>query len=383
MIELFSQFFGTGYWVGFYLIAFLLVLTPVVFFHELGHFLVARWNDVDVEAFSIGFGKELFGRVDKHGTRWKICAVPLGGYVKFAGDSNAASVPDFDKSAAMSDKEKAGSFTHKSVGQRAAVVVAGPIANFILAIVIFTAGFMIYGKPVSDPIIASVRADSAADKSGLKAGDLIISLDGSKITSFNDIPLIVAPNAGKEMTIVIKRSATTHTFQITPQEKEIKDRFGNVQKIGLIGITNTSKVGNFRIEKLGMIESLKEAVGQTWYQIKTPLIYLKDIVVGRKSADMLGGPIQIAKYSGDIASQGYISLIQFVAFISVAIGLMNLFPIPMLDGGHLVFYAIEAIRGKPVSEKAQEIGFTAGMFMILSLMIFTTYNDISRWVSGL
>ena len=180
------------------------------------------------------------------------------------------------------------------------------------------------------------------------------------------------------MTIVIKRSGTERSFQITPREKEIEDRFGNVQKIGLIGITNTSEVGNFRIEKLSLIDAFGEAVTQTWYQIKIPLIYLKDIIVGRKSAEMLGGPIKIAKYSGDIASQGYASLIQFVAFISVAIGLMNLFPIPMLDGGHLVFYAVEAIRGKPLSEKTQEMGFTVGLLMIFSLMIFTTYNDVFR-----
>ena len=189
---------------------------------------------------------------------------------------------------------------------------------------------MIWGKPVSDPVIASVQEDSAAQSAGLKAGDLIISVDGTAISSFNDIPYLVAPNAGKEMAIVVERAGTQRTYQITPREKSITDRFGNVQKIGLIGITNTRDVGNFRIEKLGLGGALKEAVIQTWYQIKIPLIYIKDIIVGRKSAEMLGGPIKIAKYSGDIASQGYASLIQFIAFISVAIGLMNLFPIPML-----------------------------------------------------
>ena len=378
MNELISQIFGNFYWLFSYLLPFLLVLTPVVFFHELGHFLVARWNKVDVEAFSVGFGKELLGWNDKRGTRWKICAIPLGGYVKFSGDANAASVPDFEQLDTMSEEQRAGSFIHKSVGQRAAVVVAGPIANFILAIVIFTAGFMIWGKPVSDPVIAAVQEDSAAQSAGLKAGDIIISIQGTNIGSFNEIPLIVAPNAGREMEIVIERAGTKRSFQITPREREIEDRFGNVQKIGLIGITNTSEVGNFRIEKLGFTSALSEAVVQTWYQIKIPLLYLKDIIIGRKSAEMLGGPIKIAKYSGDIASQGYSSLIQFVAFISVAIGLMNLFPIPMLDGGHLVFYALEAIRGKPLSEKTQEMGFTAGLLFIFFLMIFTTYNDVFR-----
>jgi regulator of sigma E protease len=378
MSEFISQIFGNTYWLLSYILPFLLVLTPVVFFHELGHFAVARWNGVKVDDFAVGFGRELIGMTDKHGTRWKLCAIPLGGYVKFAGDANAASVPDFDQHNNMSEEEKLGSFTHKSVGQRSAIVVAGPIANFILAIVIFTAGFMIWGKPVSDPVIAAVQADSAAEETGLKAGDIVVSIDGVKIKSFNDIPLIVAPNAGTQMSIVIDRSGTLRDFLITPREKQFKDRFGNVQRVGIIGITNTSAVGNFRIEKLNFIGALNEAVRQTWYQIKIPLLYIKDIFIGKKSADMLGGPIKIAKYSGDIASQGAASLIQFVAFISVAIGLMNLFPIPMLDGGHLVFYAIEAIRGRPLSEKAQEMGFTLGMLIIFSLMIFTTYNDVFR-----
>jgi len=376
MIEIISQIFGNTYWLMSYLLPFLLVLTPVVFFHELGHFAVARWNGVKVDAFAVGFGRELLGLTDKHGTRWKLCAIPLGGYVKFAGDANAASVPDFDQQDTMSEEEKAGSFTHKSVGQRSAIVAAGPIANFILAIVIFTGGFMIWGKPVSDPVIASVQAGSAAEVTGLKAGDIVVSIDGVKINSFNDIPMIVAPNAGTEMPIVVKRSGTERKYTITPREKEHEDRFGNVQKIGIIGITNTSAVGNFRIEKLSFTGALSEAVRQTWYQIKIPLLYIKDIFIGKKSTEMLGGPIKIAKYSGDIASQGAASLIQFIAFISVAIGLMNLFPIPMLDGGHLVFFAIEAIRGRPLSEKAQEMGYTFGMLVIFSLLILTTYNDV-------
>lgn len=378
MSEIISQIFGNTYWLLSYVLPFLLVLTPVVFFHELGHFAVARWNGVKVDDFAVGFGRELIGFNDKHGTRWKLCAIPLGGYVKFAGDANAASVPDFDQTNNMSEEEKSGSFTHKSVGQRSAIVAAGPIANFILAIVIFTAGFMIWGKPVSDPVIASVQAGSAAEETGLKAGDIVVSIDGVVINSFNDIPMIVAPNAGTQMPIVINRSGTLHDYLITPREKQFEDRFGNMQRVGIIGITNTSAVGNFRIEKMNFVGAFSEAVRQTWYQIKIPLLYIKDIFIGKKSADMLGGPIKIAKYSGDIASQGVASLIQFVAFISVAIGLMNLFPIPMLDGGHLVFYAIEAIRGKPLSEKAQEMGFTVGLLMIISLMIFTTYNDVFR-----
>jgi len=377
MNEIFTQFFGTGYSFMTAFLAFIVVLTPVVFFHELGHFAVARWNGVDVEAFSIGFGKELFGWNDAKGTRWKVCLIPLGGYVKFAGDANAASVPDFEQSDAMSEAERAGSCVHKTVWQRAAVVIAGPMANFLLAMVIFTGCLMYSGKIVLDPVVASVLENSAAAGVGIKQGDIIRGLNGKKITEFRDIQLIVGPNAGREMELEVERDGARKVFQITPVEKEIKDRFGNPFKQGLLGISASNDPSHRRNVDLGPVGAFNEAAGLVWLNITMPLHYIKDIIIGQKSADLLGGPVRIAKFSSDFTSLGLYSALMFIGTISVLIGFFNLLPVPMLDGGHLVFYFIEAIRGRPVSPKIQEMAFTVGMFAMMSLMLFTFYNDIN------
>ena len=370
-MEFISQLFG-------YIIPFLIVLTIVVFFHELGHYLVARWNKVDIEAFAIGFGKELFGFTDKHGTRWKLCMIPLGGYVKFKGDSNAASVPDFDGLAKMSDAEKAGSFEHKRVGQRAAVVAAGPIANFILAIVIFTGTFYFVGRYVTDPVVVEVQKDSAAELAGFQPEDLIIKIDDDPISSFSDIQRIVAPNPDVELKFLVRRSGRDVTLLATPKSREMTDRFGNTQKVGMIGIISNNKAGNLRRKEYGLFEATGAAVGETWYVITRTLGYLGDIIVGKQSADQLGGPIRIAKVSGDVATLGVAALLNLAAVLSISIGLLILFPVPMLDGGHLVFYAYEAIRGRPLSENAQEIGFRIGLAAILMLMVFATWNDVTQ-----
>ena len=370
-MEFLTQSFG-------YILPFLFVLTIVVFFHELGHYWVARWNKVDIEAFSIGFGKELFGRNDKHGTRWKLCMIPLGGYVKFKGDANAASTPDFDRLANMSDTEKVGSFEHKRVGQRAAVVVAGPIANFILAIVIFTGSFYFEGRYITDPIVVEVQEKSAAEIAGFQAEDLVLSIDGEPIDSFSDIQRVVAPSPDVELTFVVKRNGHDVTLHVTPKSREQTDRFGNTQKIGMIGLVSNNKAGNLRVQEYGLFEAAGEAVGETWYIASRTLGYLGDIIVGKQSADQLGGPIRIAKVSGDVATLGLSALIHLAAVLSISIGLLNLFPVPMLDGGHLVFYAYEAIRGKPLSEYAQEIGFRIGLAAVLMLMVFATWNDVTQ-----
>ena len=361
-----------------YIIPFLAVLTVVVFFHELGHFLVARWNKVKVDAFSVGFGPELFGFNDKHGTRWKFCAVPLGGYVKFYGDADGASTPDFDRANEMSEEERAGSFLHKRVGQRAAVVAAGPIANFILAIVIFSLSFVFLGRYVTDPIVSEVVENSAAQEAGFQKGDLVLKIDGNDIAAFSDIARIVAPNPERELLVTIKRNGAEQEISVTPRRQERKDRFGNANDIGIIGIMNSAEDASGRIEKSGPIEAVGQAVGETWFIIRSTLFYLKDIVIGHQSADQLGGPIRIAKVSGEVATLGWGALVNLAAVLSVSIGLLNLFPIPMLDGGHLVFYAIEALRGKPLGEKVQEFGFKIGLSMVLMLMVFATWNDISK-----
>jgi regulator of sigma E protease len=361
-----------------YIVPFLAVLTVVVFFHELGHFLVARWNGVKVDAFSIGFGPELIGFNDRHGTRWKLSAIPLGGYVKFFGDADGASSPDFEKAREMSDAEKAGSFLHKRVGQRAAVVVAGPVANFILAIVIFSLSFMIIGRFVSDPVVSEVIPDGAAAVAGIERGDLIIAIDGTKIETFSDVPRVVAPNPERELMFTVMRNGKELMFPVTPKRQERKDRFGNSNDIGFIGISSSIEEASGRIETSGPIESVGLAVGETWFIIKSTGLYLKDIIIGHQSADQLGGPIRIAKVSGEVATLGWSALINLAAVLSVSIGLLNLFPIPMLDGGHLVFYGIEAIRGRPVGERAQEMGFRIGLSLVLMLMVFATWNDISQ-----
>ena len=363
-----------------YLIPFLIVLTIVVFFHELGHFLVARWNNVRVETFSIGFGPELFGFNDRKGTRWRLAAVPLGGYVKFFGDANAASTPDFEATSTMSETERTESFVHKNVGQRAAVVAAGPIANFILAILIFAATFMTLGRPVTDPLIADVQPGGAAALAGFEKGDIIVSIDGQPIRNFADVPRIVAPNPGRELLFVVDRHGQQVSIPVTPQLEKRTDQFGNEQEIGFIGIVNDTEESNFRVEKMGPLQAIYAAFGETWYIIARTLGYLYDIVTGYQSADQLGGPIRIAKVSGDVASLGPTALINLAALLSVSIGLLNLFPIPMLDGGHLVYYAIEAIRGRPLSPNAQEIGFRIGLALVLMLMVFATWNDLTQIV---
>lgn len=363
-----------------YVVPFLIVLTIVVFFHELGHFLVARWNGVKVDAFSIGFGPELWGFDDRHGTRWKLSAVPLGGYVKFHGDADAASTPDFQGAAAMSEEEKAVSFLHKRVGQRAAIVAAGPIANFILAIVIFTLTFMFLGRGMTDPIVASVQEGSPSAEAGFEPGDIVRSIDGSPIRSFMDIPRVVAPNPGVTLRFVVEREGREVALDVTPRREVRTDRFGNRQEVGFIGLVNDPQAANYRIEKLGPIQAFGAAVGETWFIVSRTIGYLGGIITGRESADQLGGPIRIAKVSGDVATLGVGALINLAAVLSVSIGLLNLFPIPMLDGGHLVFYAIEAARGRPLGEKAQEMGFRVGLAIVLMLMVFATWNDLTQLV---
>ncbi len=377
-MEFLSEFTLFGFPVLGYILPFLIVLTIVVFFHELGHYLVARWNGVDIEAFAVGFGPELIGFTDKHGTRWKFCAVPLGGYVKFLGDANAASKPDFEKLDQMSDEEKSGSYEHKSVGQRAAVAAAGPFANFILAIIIFAGSFYFVGRYVSDPVVSEVVENSAAAEAGFQRGDIIVKVDGSEVSSFSDIPRLVGPNHGIEMLITVERAGKLLDIPVTPKRTERTDRFGNVTYSGVIGIASKAEEANVRLKEYGALEAVGAGVGETYFIIKRTLQYLGAIVVGRESADQLGGPIRIAKVSGEVATLGFVALINLTAILSVSIGLLNLFPIPMLDGGHLVFYAIEAIKGKPLSENSQEIGFRIGMGLVLSLMVFATWNDITQ-----
>ncbi len=386
MSEFFLHSFNTlshGF-VG-YIIPFLFVLTIVVFFHELGHFLVARWAGVKVLTFSLGFGPELVGFNDRHGTRWKISAVPLGGYVKFFGDDSEASTPSSETLANMTEEERAGSFHHKKVGPRAAIVVAGPIANFILAIVIFTCLFTFFGKPNTTARVDKVEAGSAAAAAGFQVGDIVTKIDGTKIDSFTDMQRIVSVRAGEKLTFDVKRGDSTLQLQGTPELKEVKDAFGNVHRIGVLGITRATSPGEVTTEKVDPATAFWLGVKETWFVIDQTLSYIGNVFTGRASADQIGGPIRIAQISGQVATLGLTPLLHLAAVLSISIGLLNLFPVPLLDGGHLLFYAAEVLRGRPLSDRSQEYGFRFGLVLVLMLMVFAFYNDVHQvpWLKSL
>ncbi len=365
-----------------YIVPFLFVLTIVVFFHELGHFLIARLYRIRVLVFSLGFGPELAGFTDRTGTRWKLSAVPLGGYVKFFGDDNAASVPDSDALAQMSEAERKQTFPAQPVRARAAVVVAGPLANFVLAIAIFAGIFMLYGKQSTTPRVDSIQAASAAEAAGFVAGDLVLSIDGKKIASFSDMQRIISTSAGQSLDVTVDRGGQVVTLKATPALKEIKDNFGNLHRIGVLGITRSMAPGDVRTEKSPPLTALRLGVEETWFVIERTLSYLGGVIVGREATDQLGGPIRIAQVSGQVATAGFVALLHLAAVLSVSIGLLNLFPVPLLDGGHLLFYGIEAARGRPLSDRAQELGFRIGFAIVVMLMIFATFNDILHLASS-
>ena len=350
-----------------WIVPFLFTLTVIVFFHELGHFLVARWCGIRVLVFSMGFGPEVAGFNDRHGTRWKISLIPLGGYVKFFGDDNEASVPDPAVLAAMSEEERSHSFFGQSVGRRAAVVVAGPLTNFILAIIVFAGVFMVFGKPTAIPRVASVEPNSAAAAAGFEPGDLVTAIDGRKIDNFVDMQRIVGFAGGHPLTIVVDRGGIPVTLTATPEIRNNR---------GVLGVTRSNQPGDVKVETVGALDAVKLGADKTWFIVETTLSYIRDVFVGRQSADQIGGPIGIARISGQVAELGWGALFDFIGVISVSIGLLNLFPVPLLDGGHLLFYFIEAIRGRPLSERAQEVGFRIGLAIVVMLMIFATMNDI-------
>lgn len=359
---------------------FLLVLTIVVFFHELGHYLVGRWCGIKAEVFSVGFGPELIGRTDRHGTRWKLSLIPLGGYVKFLGDENAASQPTGSGVSGLSEAERAASFPAASLWRRAATVAAGPVANFILAIVIFAVMFSINGRMIADPVVARVQPASAAEAAGILPGDVFVAIDGVEVEIFDDVQRYVTARPEVPMTISLERDGAIVDVTLTPARTEITDNFGNKMEVGRIGVITSDDAGNFRVREYGPLEAVGEGVAQSWYIVTRTVDYIGNIITGREKADQLGGPIRVAKYSKDMSTIGIGALIQLAAVLSVSIGLLNLMPIPMLDGGHLVFYAIEAVRGRPPGEVAQEWAYRFGLSVVLALMLFATWNDVSMLI---
>ncbi len=371
-----SHLHALGGGVVTYLVPFLFVLSLVVFVHELGHFLIARLCGVRILAFSIGFGPELVGFNDRHGTRWKIAAIPLGGYVKFFGDENAGSVPDGPRLDAMNEGERAQSFFFQPVLKRAAIVVAGPMANFALAIVIFAVIFMLYGKQTMSARVDAVQPDSPAAAAGFQPGDVVLAINGTTIDDFADMQRIVGESAGDTLKIEVDRKGADLVLTATPALKAVKDNFGNVHRIGILGISRSMAAADVKFHPVAPPQAVWMGVQETWFVIDRTLSYIGGVVIGREPADQLGGPIRIAQISGQVATIGFVALIHLAAVLSVSIGLLNLFPIPLLDGGHLLFYSIEAMRGRPLSERAQEVGFRIGLAIVVMLMIFATFNDI-------
>jgi regulator of sigma E protease len=360
--------------VGF-IVPFLFVLTLVVFFHELGHFLVARWTGVAVKTFSVGFGPELFGFTDRKGTRWKVSAIPLGGYVRFVGDDNEASAPDRDALKQMSAEERERTFAGKGVAARAAIVAAGPLANFVLAIVIFTMIFSFYGREVMTPRVDAVLPDSPAAAAGFQPGDVIESIDGTKVSSFTDLQRIVSLSGDSTLTVVVRRGAEDITLSVHPKLTET-EVFGRKQRVAMLGVSRSASGVGVVTEHYSVPQAAWVATQETASITTHTLSYLVSVIIGREPADQIGGPIQVATVSADVAKLGFAALVNLAAILSISIGLINLFPIPMLDGGHLLYFAVEAIRGKPLSERVQEIGFRVGFAVVLMLMIFATWNDI-------
>ncbi|MFD2239008.1 RIP metalloprotease RseP [Aureimonas populi] len=370
---------GDGIWstaIGT-ILPFLFVLTVIVFFHELGHYLVGRWSGIRIMAFSVGFGPEILGFNDRHGTRWKLCAIPLGGYVKFLGDENAASVPDQAAIGRMSPAERAGAFHTASLPRRAATVAAGPVANFILAIAIFAGVAYVNGRVVGDPVVAEVQADSPAAQAGLMPGDRILAADGQTIAYFSDFQRHVSTRANIPIAVTVERNGSPVELTVTPEERTQTDNFGNEFQVPVIGVVANDASSSFRVEELSLGQSLAFGASQTWFVTERTVHFIGGIFTGSQPSDQIGGPIRIAQISGQAATMGFAPLLNLAALLSISIGLLNLLPIPMLDGGHLLFYAAEAVRGRPLSERVQEIGFRIGLALVMGLMIFAFWNDLS------
>jgi regulator of sigma E protease len=373
--------FDSLYFYASYIVPFVCVLSVVVFFHELGHFAVGRWCGVKVDVFSLGFGPELFHFIDRKGTRWRLAALPLGGFVKFHGDLNAASVADHDAAAAMPAEERAVSFFAQKVWKRAAIVVAGPVANFILSILIFTVIFFSFGREVLAPRVNEVRPNEAGAAAGFEKGDLIVSIDGAEIGSWADMQRIVQASAGTPLNFVVRRGAKEVTLQAMPGLRELKTPFGT-QRVGMIGLTAAADPTDWRIERYSLAKSARIAVSETWYIVDRTGAYIGGLFAGREAADNISGPIGIAHMAGEVAKVGILALFHFAAVLSVSVGLINLMPVPLLDGGHLLYYAVESLRGRPLSERAQEMGFRVGIALVGALMLFATANDIFRRALG-
>jgi regulator of sigma E protease len=366
----FGSIFGT-------IVPFLFVLSIVIFFHELGHFLIGRLCGVKIDAFSLGFGPEIAAFIDRKGTRWRLGMLPLGGYVKFHGDANGASMSNEAAVAAMPEAEKSTTFFAQKVWKRAAIVAAGPIANFILAIVIFTGIYFVHGRGILIPEIDKIMPGSAAEAAGFAPGDIVVAIDGTKIDSFEDMQRTVQTSSDTPLSFVVERHGKWITLVATPRRRDLSTPLGT-SRVGVLGVEANATAANWYVRHYSLAESAKLATVQTWSIIEQTGSYCGRLITGRESTDQLSGPIRIAEISGQMAKIGLAALLNLAAVLSISIGILNLLPIPLLDGGHLVYYAIEAVRGKALNERVQQLGFRIGLTLAVGLMILATYNDILR-----
>jgi regulator of sigma E protease len=355
---------------------FLLYITVVVFVHEMGHFLVARWFGAKVDVFSVGFGKEIVGFTDRRGTRWKLSWLPIGGYVKFAGDADAASTPDPNADAAPA-QDRAVMMQFRPVHQRALVAAAGPIANFILAIFLFFGLFLYSGHTTIAPVIGQVNKASPAEAAGIRSGDTVARIDGQAIDSFDRLPEIIGLSAGQTLTIDLVRNGQPLTVRVTPQVVRTKNFLGDEMETAVIGV-RPSPNAPVVTQHYNPLQAFGAACGRTWDVIRLSLKGISQLILGRASLDQLQGPVGIAQITQKVADFGILPLLNLVAILSVSIGLINLFPIPLLDGGHLLYYACEAVLGRPLGERVQDVGFRLGLVVVLGLMLLATWNDIAR-----
>lgn len=376
MTDFLTTFFSLDNILITTIIPFLFVLTIVVFVHEMGHYLVGRWCGIGVREFSIGFGPELFGFNDRRGTRWKLSAIPLGGYVKFVGDMSVTSDPGSQDTELLSPEERKGAFHLQPVWKRAATVVAGPLFNFLLTIAVFTVMFSIYGRYISDPTVAEVRPDSPAAIAGFQPGDRFVTVDGRQVQTFGDVQRLVSGRAGDAIAFVMMRGAEEVTLTATPEVVDQTDALGNAIKVGVIGVVNNEELGQPRQITFGPVAAVGEAVKETGHIIVRTAQFLQRFVVGREDRCQLGGPVKIADMAGRAAALGFEWLVQLVALLSVGIGFLNLLPIPPLDGGHLAFYGVEAVMRRPVSERIMEMIYRIGLLLVLGFMAFVFWNDI-------
>ncbi|TPI42164.1 RIP metalloprotease RseP [Mesorhizobium sp. B3-1-6] len=377
MNDIFHAVFSAQGFVLGTLVPFLFVLTVVVFVHEMGHYLIGRWCGIGVKAFSIGFGPEIFGFYDRRGTRWKLCAIPLGGYVKFVGDMNAtSSQPNTEELESLTEAEREVAFHTQPIWKRAATVVAGPLFNFLLTIAVFAVLFSLYGRPVLEPTVAEVTKGSPAEKAGIQPGDRFVKVDGSKVETFADVQRLVSGRAGDAIAFTMLRDGKEIDVTATPEPMEQQDALGNKIKVAVIGVVNNAELGQPRLISYTPAGAVVAAVEETGHVIERTGQFLQRFALGREDKCQLGGPIKIAKMSGQAAKLGFEWLVQLVAFLSVGIGFLNLLPIPPLDGGHLLFYGVEAIIRRPVSERMMEMAYRAGLFLVLGFMGFVFWNDL-------